>query len=87
MRATRLVIGVKSLPYCERLRKLKLPTLKYRRLHGDMIEVYKILICQNDENVSLKLIMNQTNSRGHDDKLLNKSFYYDLRKYSFSCRV
>ena len=30
MRATKLHIGVKSLPYCERLRKLKLPTLKYR---------------------------------------------------------
>ena len=31
---------------------------------------------------------NQTKStRGHDYKLLNKSFHYDLRKYSFSCRV
>ena len=58
MRATTLVIGVKSLPYCERLRKLKLPTLKYRCLRGDMTEVYKILTCQNDANVSLKLIMN-----------------------------
>jgi len=88
MKDTKLVIGVKSLPYCERLRKLKLPTLKYRRLCGDMIEVYKILTCQNDANVSLKLTMNQTKStRGHDYKLLNKSFHYDLRKYSFSCRV
>jgi len=60
MRATKLHIGVKSLPYCERLRKLKLPTLKYRRLRGDMIEVHKILTCQNDANVSLKLIINQT---------------------------
>ena len=69
-------------------KKLKLPTLKYRRLRGDMIEVYKILTCKNDANVSLKLTMNQTKStRGHDYKLLNKSFHYDLRKYSFSCRV
>ena len=43
MRVTKIVIGLKSLPYYERLRKLKLSTLKYRRLHGDMIEVYKIL--------------------------------------------
>jgi len=58
------------------------------QLCGDMIEVYKILTCQNDKNVSLKLIMNQTKStRGHDYKLLNKSFHYDLRKYSFSCRI
>ena len=72
MRATKLVIGVKSLPYCKHLRKLKLPTLKYRRLRGDMIEagLYKILTCQNDANVSLKLTMNQTKStRGHDYKL------------------
>ena len=26
-------------------------------------------------------------TRGHDYKLLNKSFHYDIRKYSFSCRV
>jgi len=88
IRATKLVIGVKSLPYCERLRKLKLPTLKYRRLRGDMIEVYKILTCQNDANVSLKLILNQTKAiRGCDYKLLHKSFHCDLRKYSFSCRI
>jgi len=88
MRATKLVIGVKSLPYCERLQKLKLLTLKYRSLRGDMIEVYKILTCQNDANVSLKLILNQRKAtRGHDYKLLNESFHYDLRKYSFSCRV
>jgi hypothetical protein len=27
--------------YNERLKKLKMPTLKYRRMRGDMIEVYK----------------------------------------------
>jgi len=33
-RATKLIISLKKLPYLERLRKLKLPTLKYRRLQG-----------------------------------------------------
>jgi len=55
VRATKLVIGLESLPYCERLQKLKSPTLKYRRLRGDMIEVYKILTCQNDANVSFRI--------------------------------
>ena len=42
-RATKL-ISLKTLPYKERLRKLKLPILKYRSLRGDMmIEVYKII--------------------------------------------
>jgi len=37
---------------------------------------------------SLKLIENHTKStRGHDCRLLNKSSHYDLRKYSFSCRI
>jgi len=38
-RATKLVINLKKLPYKDRLMHLKLPTLKYRRLHEDMIEV------------------------------------------------
>jgi len=41
-RATKSVINVKKLHYEERLRRLKLPTLKYRRIRGDMIELYKI---------------------------------------------
>jgi len=32
-----------GLTYKDRLKRLKLPTLKYRRIRGDMIEVYKIL--------------------------------------------
>ena len=32
--ATKLIISLKTLPYKERLRKLKLSTLKYRRLRG-----------------------------------------------------
>ena len=42
-RATKLIISLKTLPYKERLRKLKLPTVKYRRLRGDMFEVFKII--------------------------------------------
>ena len=33
---------MKNLNYEERLRKLKLPTLGYRRVRADMIEMYKI---------------------------------------------
>jgi len=33
---------VKKLNYEKRLRQLKLPTLKYRRIRGDMIELYKM---------------------------------------------
>jgi len=39
-RATKLVHECKHLPYADRLKYLKLPTLKYRRHRGDMIETY-----------------------------------------------
>jgi len=34
MRATKLVLTVKHIMYKKRLRRLKLPTLKYRRIYG-----------------------------------------------------
>ena len=40
-RATKLVDGMKHLDYTERLKKLDLPTLQYRRERGDMIQVWK----------------------------------------------
>ena len=38
-----MVITLKKLPYKDRLEHLHLDTVKYRRLRGDMIEVYKII--------------------------------------------
>ena len=42
-RATRQLPEMKSLSYEERLKKLQLPTLRFRRLRGDIIEDYKML--------------------------------------------
>jgi len=40
MRATKLVITIKNLTYKDRLKRLNLPTLKYRCIRGDMIKLY-----------------------------------------------
>ncbi len=40
-RASKLVDGLGNLEYPERLKRLNLPTLVYRRRRGDMIELYK----------------------------------------------
>jgi len=41
-RATKLIPESKK-SYSDRLKALKLPTLKYRRYRGDMLEVFKIM--------------------------------------------
>ena len=55
MRATKLVITIKNLTYKDRLKRLKWPTLKYRRIRGDMIEVYMILTNKYDSRVNFYL--------------------------------
>ena len=42
-KAAKLVSSCKDMSYLERLKYLKLPTLKYCKLMGDTLEVYKIL--------------------------------------------
>ena len=54
-RATRLVPKIRKNEYPERLEKLKLPTLAYRRRRGDMIEVYKYT--HNTYNVAVQHII------------------------------
>ena len=74
--------------YIERLKFLKLPSLVYRRLRGDMIEVYKILHGIYDEDTSLSLVKSQAlNTRGHSLKLKTIRSRYDIRKYSFTARI
>jgi hypothetical protein len=41
-RATKQIPGFRDMTYSERLRALKLPSLSYRRLRGDMIEVRSV---------------------------------------------
>ena len=74
--------------YKERLIYLKLPTLSYRRVRGDMIEVYKILTDKVDMAVSPNLgLSNSKTTRGNALKLSTSRTKYDLRKYSFSVRI
>ena len=56
-RATKVLPGMKNKSYEERLHILKLPTLRHRRIRGDMIETYKILHGIYDKKVSPKLTL------------------------------
>lgn len=86
-RATKKVTSLRNLEYPDRLRALGLPTLSYRRLRGDMIEVYKTLHEIYDPITSIKLERSQTGLRGHDFKLFQVRASTEMRKHSFRSRV
>ena len=70
-RATKNIPGFQNLSYPERLRKLDLPTLAYRRLRGSMIEVYKIINVY-DAEVTPSLEIRSYSTRGHNKRLYVK---------------
>ena len=75
-RATTMLPGIDTLSYIQRLHKLKLPTLVYHRLRGDIIEVYTILHGIYDIKISPCLTIRSTLTscvlRGHNIYLLKK---------------
>ena len=88
MRATKILPSLKNKPYHQRLRILNLPTLKFRRQRGDMIEVYKILNGIYDNSVKPNIpISSESYTRGNSLKIVNHRCHYDLRKYSFCNRI
>ena len=87
-RTSKQIPGLSSLSYEDRLRKLKLPTLAYRRSRGDMIELYKILTGKYDEDVSNFLrTRDESTTRGHQYNLYKSHSRLDIRKYSFTQRT
>ena len=69
-RATRLLPGMDNLNYAERLAKLNLPSLTYRRHRGDLIEVYKIITHKYDPEVCDMFELREYGiTRGHTKKI------------------
>ena len=72
-RATKLVKGITHLSYSDRLRKLGLSSLEYRREREDVIQVYKILYDIDKVDKSKLFTRSEyTAKRGHSLKLLKK---------------
>ena len=86
-RATKIVKGLGKCTYEERLRTLKLPTLKYRRFRGKMIQTFKILTNLDDLSVNDFYEFNTNNTRDNDVKLTIKFCHTNTKKFSFSCRT
>jgi hypothetical protein len=84
--------GFSNLTYPERLRRLKLPTLSYRRIRGDIIELYKIVTGKYDKSAGNFIKMWNDNTtrpgnRGHPFKIYPQRAKLDLRKNNFSIRT
>ena len=87
-RATKQVNGLRHLSYPDRLRLLKLPTLVFRRLRGDMIETYKIIRNIYDQDVSPSLTLSTSSLRGHNFKLfIEGGSRTNLGRHSFRHRI
>jgi len=64
----------------ERLKQLKLPTLKYSRLCGDMLEVCKIVHNYYDSKTAVKMNFNSfQTTRGNKYKLQKFVCHYNLK--------
>ena len=77
-RATRWICRDKNLDYEGRLRKLKLPTLTYRRKRGDLIEIFKYFLKPSTYN-SLHLKISTQPTRGHCKKIIKGRYNTRLR--------
>ena len=91
-RATKLVDGLKTFEYHERLQILGLPTLAFRRARGDMIGMYKRFYVYNVDVIPSTFQPSLRTSRKHQYQLTQRtpkdgirgiqsnSFYYRCSK-------
>ena len=64
--------GLGHLDYPERLKVIDLPTLRYRRMRGDMIEVYKHCNTYDADIISPSFQKSARPSRQHNSQLIQQ---------------
>ena len=86
--ATNLVPQLRKFSYPVRLKKIGITSLKDRRLRGDMIEVYKLLMGKEqiglDYEQFFRLAENHYGIRGHEKRLTKVRSRLDTRKFFLS---
>ena len=87
-RVTKLIPELKDLTYEERIKSLKLPSLRYRRRRGDMITMYKLtkgLIRMDQEELFSPPMTLFT--RGHHQRVYKETAMTRARRTTFSYRA
>ena len=86
-RITKIMRNLKKQSYPERLKTLGIPTLKFRRLRADMIQIYKILHDIDAKPPELLLnLSEEPRTRGNSLKLKKVSVNTSLRQSSWTIR-
>ena len=78
-----MVPGLKGLEYKNRLEKANIPSMRYRRERGDMVEVYKYVHGHYNKPAPFSL-ENRDRTRGHSLKIKKSRVYINLRKNFFT---
>ena len=86
-RVTKLIPNLKDKSYEERLKALKLPTLAYRRLRGDVIETYKYTHSIYKVEVLPFKLDNDTSRRNNGYKILKERYKNACRQNYYGNRV
>ena len=86
-RATRMIPGLASMTYEDRLKKLNLTTLEDRRHRGDMIEVFKILNGIDKIQENFLELDGKPRTRGHMLKLKKLRHRTQKRTMFFTARI
>ena len=88
-RFTKRISGFGNKSYEQRLAELKLPSLEYRRIRGDLIEAYKIMNKLYDPKTTEDLVhlSLNTHTRGHSFKLEKQSTNTRLYQNFFTNRI
>ena len=79
-----MIHTIKDIPYRKRLEHLRLPSLKYRRLRGDLIQVYNLF--KTDSFYKFFTLNTHDTTRDHNFKIYKKLSKTNTRKHSFSNR-
>jgi len=85
-RFIRLILELRGLDYEERLSRLGLYSLKFRRMRGNLIETYKIMMGIDKVEAGRFPLAGETRTRGHSLKIKGSRCRTELRSNFFTQR-